>query len=210
VRTLLGAKGAVLVIMRYPLKRIYGVGHLHFVTCSCYRRLPLLGTAQARDTFLKVLNDVRKKYDLGLIGYTAMPEHIHLLLSEPNIGTISTVMQVLKQRVSRALKARRRTQAGQLRLWHEGARLKREPFWQRRFYDFNVWSDKKKWEKLNYIHFNAVKRGLVKHPKDWKWSSFGFYSLGKANECPPNPGWVAKPARRVDREGYLAHPSRLA
>jgi putative transposase len=199
--------------MRYPLKRIYGVGHLHFVTCSCYRRRPLLGTARARDAFLKVLDDVRKKYDLGLMGYTAMPEHIHLLISEPNIGTVSTVMQVLKQRVSCSLRARRRrsrTQAGQLRLWKKDARRKREPFWQRRFYDFNVWSDKKKYEKLNYIHFNPVKRGLVKHPKDWKWSSFGFYSLAKANECPPNPNWVATPKERVNRESFLAHPSRVA
>jgi putative transposase len=199
--------------MRYPLKRIYGVGHLHFVTCSCYRRRPLLGTPRARDTFLKVLDDVREKYDLGLIGYTAMPEHIHLLMSEPNIGTVSTVMQVLKQRVSRSLKARRRrrrTQTGQLRLWEEGARPKREPFWQRRFYDFNVWSDRKKYEKLNYIHFNPVKRDLVKHPKDWKWSSFGFYSLGRTNECPPNPTWVAKPKGRVNCESSLAHPSRVA
>jgi putative transposase len=201
------------VISRNPLKRICGAGHLHFVTCSCYRRRPLLGTARARDTFLKVLSDVRKKYDLGLIGYTAMPEHIHLLMSEPNIGTVSTVMQALKQRVSRALKTRRRRKrspAGQLRLWEESARLKREPFWQRRFYDFNVWSDKKRWEKLNYIHFNPVKRGLVKHPKDWKWSSFGFYSLGKSNECPPNPKWVAKPKKQVNGGGFLTHPSRAA
>jgi putative transposase len=199
--------------MRYPLKRIYGVGHLHFVTCSCYRRLPLLGTARARDTFLKILDDVRKKYELGLIGYTAMPEHIHLLMSEPSMGTISTVMQVLKQRVSRALKARRRqrrTAPGQLRLWEDSARVKQQPFWQRRFYDFNVWSDKKKFEKLNYIHFNPVKRGLVKHPKDWKWSSFGFYSLGKANDCPPNPTWVAKSSPRPVRSSSLAHPSRVA
>jgi hypothetical protein len=50
--------------MRYPLKRIYGVGHLHFVACSCYRRLPLLGTVRARDTFLKVLEDVQQLWIL--------------------------------------------------------------------------------------------------------------------------------------------------
>ena len=47
--------------------------------------------------------------------------------------------------------------------------------WQRRFYDFNVWSYKKKLEKLKYMHFNPVKRGLVKDPKDWPWSSYSFY-----------------------------------
>jgi REP element-mobilizing transposase RayT len=48
--------------------------------------------------------------------------------------------------------------------------------WQRRFYDFNVWSYKKRKEKLEYMHGNPVKRGLVNHPKDWPWSSSLFYS----------------------------------
>lgn len=195
--------------MKYRLKRIYGRGHLHFITCSCYRRRPLLGTAHARDIFLKILDEVRGRYDLGLTGYTVMPEHIHLLLSEPNVANLSTVMQVLKQRVSRALQPRRfrrRTAPGQLRLWEEAATEKPKPFWQRRFYDFNVWSWKKKNEKLNYMHFNPVKRGLVKHPKGWKGSSFGFYSLAKPNECPPNPRW--EPKVRRNRASSLAHPSQ--
>jgi len=199
--------------MKRPLKRIYGLGHLHFITCSCYRRRPLLGTARARDTFLKVLDEVRNRYDFALVGYTVMPEHIHVMFSEPNVGTPTTVMQVLKQRVSRALKGRRhqkRAVPGQLRLWEESPTFELQPFWQRRFYDFNVWSWKKKNEKLNYMHFNPVKRGLVKHPRDWKWSSFGFYSLGKLNECPPNPRWEAKPKPREGRRSSLAHPSPTA
>ena len=52
-------------------------------------------------------------------------------------------------------------------------------FWQRRFFDFNVWSLKKRVEKLEYMHMNPVKRGLLTHPKDWPWSSFSFYSKMK-------------------------------
>src|ERR1019366_2188892 len=52
-------------------------------------------------------------------------------------------------------------------------------FWQRRFYDFNVWSLKKRVEKLHYMHTNPMKRGLVVHPKDWPWSNFSFYSKSK-------------------------------
>jgi putative transposase len=48
-------------------------------------------------------------------------------------------------------------------------------FWQRRFYDFNVWSQKKKVEKLAYMHQNPVKRRLVQNPRDWPWSSCAFY-----------------------------------
>jgi len=76
-------------------------------------------------------------------------------------------------------------------------------FWQRRFYDFNVWSPRKKNEKLNYMHFNPVKRGLVKHPKEWLWSSYRFYWHGEKSLCTPNPGWK-------DREGRDAMSCRAA
>ena len=179
--------------MKQRLRRRYGLGQLHFVTCSCYRRAALLGTERARHLFLKILDEVRERYDFALLGYVVMPEHIHLLISEPNVGTPSTVMQVLKQRVSRALhRRRRRVRSGQKCLWEEAPVRKYQPFWQRRFYDFNVWSAKKKNEKMNYMHFNPVKRGLVTHPKDWLWSSYGFYSRAGTSLCAPNPEWEAR------------------
>lgn len=51
-------------------------------------------------------------------------------------------------------------------------------FWQRRFYDFNVWSRRKVNEKLHYLHANPVKQRLVKLPQEWPWSSFAFYATG--------------------------------
>ncbi len=177
--------------MKHRLERRYGLGHLHFITCSCYRREPLLGTGRARSLFLKILAEVRERHDFALIGYVVMPEHIHLLMGEPRKGTPTTLMQVLKQRVARALHGRgprKRRPPGQARLWDEDSPKKGSAFWQRRFYDFNVWS-KKKNEKLNYMHFNPVKRGLARHPKEWLWSSYGFYWRGIANGCPPNPDW---------------------
>ena len=160
------------------LKRCYGQKHLHFITCSCYRRLPLLGSARARNTFVKILGEVRDRFGFILVGYVVMPEHIHLLIGEPSRGTPSTILQVLKQRVSRRLRARhrRRMGAAQLRLRFVGGEDSLPQFWQRRFHDFNVWSQKKRIEKLNYMHANPVKRGLVEHPKDWPWSSFSFYA----------------------------------
>jgi putative transposase len=155
-----------------PLERRYGLGHLHFITCSCYRRRPFLKSARKRDAFLKILHEVRSRYRFLLVGYVVMPEHIHLLISESKAATPSTVMQVLKQRVSRLLRRRPRKNPRQIRLWPDEPV---GPFWQRRFYDFNVWSRKKKIEKLAYMHANPVKRGLVKDPKDWPWSSYSFY-----------------------------------
>jgi REP element-mobilizing transposase RayT len=95
------------------------------------------------------------------------------------VGTPSLVMRVLKQRVSRKLRQRKRRRTcvsgSQLGLWSESPEAGLRSFWHRRFYDFNVWSRKKKIEKLNYMHMNPVKRGLVEHPKDWRWSSYAAY-----------------------------------
>jgi putative transposase len=77
-------------------KRFYGTGHLHFITCSCYQHRPLLGTQKHRDLFLTALERVRKRYQFVVVGYVVMPEHIHLLISEPERKPRSTVMQALK------------------------------------------------------------------------------------------------------------------
>ena len=165
---------------RNPLKRYYGRGDLHFVTFSCYQRRPLLGEPFAGDVFVRILDEVRTDLDFLLVGYVVMPEHVHLLLSESPSATPSGVLQVLKQRVSRALRQRGRATAGNKGLRRPaGAELVLPKFWERRFYDFNVWSFDKRTEKLDYMHFNPVKRGLVTLPGDWPWSSWSFYESGR-------------------------------
>src|SRR5579863_7012529 len=90
------------------LKRYYGRGHLHFLTFSCYRRLPLLGRARARTVFVKALAAIRQRDGFLLVGYVVMPEHVHLLISERPKATPSVVLKVLKQRVSRDLRRQKR------------------------------------------------------------------------------------------------------
>jgi putative transposase len=158
------------------LKRIYGKGDLHFVTFSCYRRMSLLNTVAMRNLFVRELERVRDEMKFLLVGYVVMPNHMHLLMSEPPGSTPSKALHKLKLSFSRKVRKRRRTgRKGQLRLpfteWEAAPRA----FWQARFYDFNVYSKEKLREKLNYMHANPVIRGLVKHPKDWPWSSWSFY-----------------------------------
>jgi putative transposase len=162
------------------LKRYHGRGHLHFLTFSCYRRLPLLGTARARNAFVEALAIIRERYKFLLVGYIVMPEHVHLLMSESAKCTPSVVLKVLKQRVSRDLrKQRRRAPTRQMSLAFKEGEAGLPRFWQPRFYDFNVYSEKKKREKLEYMHANPVKRGLVRNPGDWVWSSFLSYEKGE-------------------------------
>jgi putative transposase len=116
-----------------------------------------------------------------------MPEHFHLLITEPEVGTLSTVMQVLKQRTVHALlPKRKRCAPRQRQLFPEEIG---RAFWQARFYDFNVWTTKKRVEKLRYMHRNPVKRGLVESPEQWRWSSYRFYLFGERGLIRINEGW---------------------
>jgi putative transposase len=147
--------------MTRGLERWYGGHDLHFITCSCYQRRPELESGGRRDLFLRVLERARQKYRFVVVGYVVMPEHFHLLITEPEVGDPSVVMKVVKERFTKLL--------------HHGG-MRTGPIWQKRFYDFNVCSTEKRIEKLRYMHRNPVKRGLAEKPEDWRWSSFRAYA----------------------------------
>ncbi len=157
------------------LRRYQQAGHLHFITFSCYRRQPKLAPSVARDRFEESLEQAHRSYGMGVLGYVVMPEHVHLLVSEPEKGQLSTAIQALKQSVARRLALR-----------------SAEPFWLAGYYDFNVWSNRKRVEKLRYIHRNPVARGLVARPEDWKWSSYRHYLTGVEGRVEIESEWTAR------------------
>jgi len=153
--------------MPWGLERWHGGHDLHFITFSCYRRQALLSNAHRREVFLKVLEEVRRRYQCVVIGYVVMPEHVHLLVSEPQQRPLATAIQALKLGFSRRLLAEeRRPHPGRKTRETLGAHV-----WQARYYDFNVSTSAKRVEKLRYIHRNPVRRGLVEVPEQWPWSS---------------------------------------
>jgi putative transposase len=142
--------------MSIGLKRLHQTGHLHFITFSCARKRPILDTPESRDALLRILEETRQKHRFDVAGYVVMPNHVHLLLTEPEEGKLSISIQVLKQRFSRT--------------------RSEEYVWEPRYYDFNVYTERKRIEKLRYIHRNPVTRNLVTEPHLWHWSSFRSYA----------------------------------
>ena len=140
------------------LVRYQQCGSFHFISFTCYHRFEHLGTAAARELFERSLETMRIRYDFVDCGYVVMPEHAHLLVSEPKKVLLSKAIQALKLSVS--------------------VQSRERPFWQPRYYDFNVHNEEKRAEKLRYMHRNPVKRGLVERPEDWAWSSFRHYATG--------------------------------
>ena len=104
-----------------------------------------------------------------------MPEHVHLLVTEPQRAKLSLALQMLKQNVARQM---REPEGGS--------------FWQARYYDFNVWTEEKRIEKLRYIHRNPVRRGLVAQAEQWSWSSFRHYLSGFEGAVEIESQWTAR------------------
>src|SRR5260370_3232470 len=102
-----------------------------------FQKIKGSGTRRARNLFVNELGRVRDATGFRLIGYVVMPEHVHLLISEPREGTPSTVLYKLKPGVARELRKRKRACAGQLRLAFAERREPLRACWQARFYDFN-------------------------------------------------------------------------
>jgi putative transposase len=158
--------------MPWGLERWHGGQDLHFITFSCYGSQPLLATAQRRDLFLEVLERVRRRYRWVVLAYVVMPEHVHLLVSEPAERPLSTAVQALKLGFARRVVGEQRRQCPS-----ELSECGPRSIWQARYYDFNVCTAEKRFEKLRYIHRNPVKRGLVQSPELWGWSSFRAYAF---------------------------------
>ncbi len=174
------------------LKRFQQTGQGHFVTFCCYHRYGLLDAEPSRRVFEAALERVRRSFGLRVHGCVVMPEHVHLLISEPERGTLGEAIKSLKQGVARRLISGRT---------HS---------WQKRYYDFNLHSHAKFLEKLRYIHRNPVRRGLCERPEDWQWSSFRHYATGIEGLVEIESEWTARRREQaLSPKSLLPHSSQL-
>jgi putative transposase len=158
--------------MPSQLKRHHTFGHDHFITFSCYHRLPFLNDDHARAVFLETLERLRERHRFHVFAYVLMPEHVHLLLDEPRELKLEDLFRALKTETSKRLRG------------------DRPRFWQYRYHDFNVFTQRKFIEKLRYAHRNPVKRGLVERPEDWPWSSYNHWLTGERGPIEIESHWT--------------------
>src|ERR1700751_5015843 len=198
--------------MPWGLRRFHQSGQSHFVTFCCYHRRRLLDTDESCRIFESALERVRRSYRLYVYGYVVMPEHIHLLLSEPNCPTQAKVglewaprpsncPTQAKSSLSGPPRGQHYTLADAIKSLKQGVsrRLLGNPehFWQKRYYDFNIRDYPQFVEKLRYIHRNPVKRGLCERPEDWEWSSFQHYTSGCEGRVEIESEWTGRKRERA-------------
>lgn len=159
--------------MPHGLKRFQKAETLHFITFSCFHRLPFLAEPGPKDTVEALLEQTRARHRARVYAYVLMPEHIHLLINEPPSILLAQFLKVLKQTTSRQLKG------------------DREQFWQERYFDRNLHGEAARSEVIHYIHRNPVKRGLVTSPGQYRWSSFSHYATGVPGTVAIESEWSA-------------------
>ncbi len=161
------------------LRRFQQSGQSHFLTFSCYRRRANFNSPDTYDLLVLCLENMRRRFAMCIYGYVVMPDHVHLLVSEPEQATLAEAMHFLKLSFAKQLRSGR------------GA-LESGSFWQKRYYDRNVRDAREFTVKLRYLHRNPVKRGLVTEPGDWKWSSFRHYALREIGVVEIESEWTAR------------------
>ena len=160
--------------MPHVLKRFQKAEALHFITFSCFHRLPFLYAPGVRETVEAELELTRARHQARVYAYVLMPEHVHLLINEPPSILLAQFLKAVKQIASRKLRGRR------------------PKFWQDRYYDSSVRGETERSEVIRYIHRNPVKRGLVASPGDYTWSSYNHYATGVRGAVEIESEWTAR------------------
>ena len=169
--------------VKFRTRKRYDIpGHAHYLTFSCWRNQAFLSRDRARRWLLEAVDKARQWHPFDLWAWVIMPEHAHLMILPADGSAISAILKSIKDPVAkRAVSWVRRHRPEFLRRMLDAQPSGRRSyrFWQPGGgYDRNIWTADRLHEKINYIHANPVRRGLVERPEDWAWSSWRAWEEG--------------------------------
>ena len=128
-----------------------------------------------RDELVTLMSAKLADYAGICSGFVIMPDHVHAIVWFADPCALSRFMKSWKQTSSLLLKRVLRGVSPN----YASTIPTTDPFWQPKYFPFNLYSDSKTREKLQYMHLNPVRAGLVERAADWKWSSAGYYEHGE-------------------------------
>jgi putative transposase len=166
------------------LPRFHIEGHVYYITTVVYDRLPVFTRPSFIIPLFDSLNYYRHKQEFKLLGYVIMPDHIHLIIWPFGQATVSEIMRDYKKFTSRRII--RQAEAEQVKAWtvafeRAGEQTGRSSnkVWQDSYWDVNIFSERFLRQKLNYVHRNPVRAGLVEMPEEYVYSSYRSYVQGE-------------------------------
>ncbi|HEY6529730.1 MAG TPA: transposase [Cellvibrionaceae bacterium] len=154
-------------------RRLYTSGASYFFTLVTYRRQPILCDESIRTTLRKAIEQTREKYPFEINAWVLLPDHLHTIWTlPPGDADYSLRWQQIKRKVSLAVgkEYKRADLQSPSKTKHRESTL-----WQRRYWEHKIRTQKDFDNHLNYCHYNPVKHGLTKQPKDWPYSTFHRY-----------------------------------
>jgi putative transposase len=140
------------------MRRHYIPKHPVFITAVCNKRKPFLKSAQTKELLLSVIREVKTENQFSMIAYTIMNDHFHWIIT-PSDTDFSKIVQSVKLRFVHRFKKQAGIK-GNIQLW------------QKRFWDHVIRDEKDLHRHMDYVHYNPVKHGYVKGPRDYAWCSF--------------------------------------
>jgi REP element-mobilizing transposase RayT len=167
-------------------------GALHFVTGNFLDRTKVFTEPACCRSFLEELRSINQEWPSKLIAYVLMPDHFHLI-SNPRDGQIREFVSELKSFSAKRIVEE--SERFRFRINEDGHRV-----WQESFKAMPLWSGWMIWQKINYIHANPVKAGLVDSAKDYQWSSFtSFHAQGDQPLAVNHDWWWADDVERLSQ-----------
>jgi REP-associated tyrosine transposase len=158
-------------------------GALHFVSGNFLQRQPIFKQDGCCQAFIDNCKTLLQEWPCKLIAYVLMPDHFHMIVN-PRDGRIKEFTGKLKSLSAKAII--QSAQGIKFKLDSDG---ESHEVWQESFKAIPLWSTWMIWQKINYIHANPVRAGLVKSAKDYRWSSFRAFHLGSEEPLAVDRDW---------------------
>ena len=177
------------------LRRFHIEGHIYYITTVIYNRLPIFTRPTFVIPLLDSLNFYRYKQEFKLLGYVVMPDHIHLVIWPFGNSTVSDIMRDFKEFTAKRII--RQAEVESIEDWSkafcyagEETGRSNNKVWQDSFWDENVYTERFLRQKLNYVHRNPPRAGLVERPADYPYSSYRNYEFGEEWLIEIDRGWL--------------------
>ncbi len=165
-------------------RRYYIPGRAVFITQVVQYRGPVFRDPKVVLLLRQTLNNVSDLHPFSILGYVFLPDHFHFIIQPTSESNFSDVMHSLKPNFTKEFKKMIGLSPSQS-----------AKFWQKRFWDHVIRDDRDFENHLHYIHYNPVKHGYVKDPRDWtdssyiEWEEQGLYPAPFAWEEPKDIDW---------------------
>jgi len=154
------------------IKHYTDLGHAHFITLVINKRRAVFLNSETARKAIQAIEFYQKSFFIKILGYVIMPDHVHLIVWPQGKKTLEEFVRDYKKYLAKEILQRLTiSEKTKVLLGRPQKRNHLFQIWQKGYYDFNIYNQQTLNEKLNYMHYNPVRKGLVENPEEYPYSS---------------------------------------